>query len=386
MEDIRNLLNQINILSIKNREIQNAAGSRFNMFKVCGVNRYENTHSAIIAEFLDPNGTHGLKSKLLERFFELFVAQDIRDVFRFETAYIKTEYSMRDGRIDIFITDNCGYAIIIENKIDAVDQWEQLKRYEEYAKSNYKKHQIFYLTLDGDKASEQSGLGVDYSCISYREHILKWMEDCVALAVHFPMVRETINQYVNHLKGLTNQDMDTKHKEEIVKIILDNPNFIESIKEIADNKIWEKCRLEIVNRLKSSVIQIANKLSLEYHIDSGLGNNDTGFWFKKSEWSYSILFWFDDINSLYVGIDDYKLPDNTKCSDEMVRKLKEFCALTFKEYADVKMYRIWGVEFQAWSDCSWTDINKEMPAEIETVTTDLLKKLVDFQKLVENVA
>ena len=40
------------------------------MFSICGVNHYENTHSAIIAELLSPNGTHGLKSKLLECFVE----------------------------------------------------------------------------------------------------------------------------------------------------------------------------------------------------------------------------------------------------------------------------------------------------------------------------
>jgi hypothetical protein len=68
MDNIRNLLNQIAIISKKNAEILDVFGGRFNMFKVCGVNHYENTHSAILAEFLNPNGTHGLKSKLLKCF------------------------------------------------------------------------------------------------------------------------------------------------------------------------------------------------------------------------------------------------------------------------------------------------------------------------------
>src|SRR5574344_1544185 len=70
MEKIKNLLNQVSIISKKNAEILDATGGRFNMFRVCGVNHYENTHSAILAELLNPNGTHGLKSKLLECFIE----------------------------------------------------------------------------------------------------------------------------------------------------------------------------------------------------------------------------------------------------------------------------------------------------------------------------
>ncbi|MCL2512087.1 MAG: PD-(D/E)XK nuclease family protein [Bacteroidales bacterium] len=58
MENLQNLLNQVALISEKNAEILDAAGGRFNMFRVCGVNHYENTHSAIIAEFLNPNGSH----------------------------------------------------------------------------------------------------------------------------------------------------------------------------------------------------------------------------------------------------------------------------------------------------------------------------------------
>lgn len=54
MENIRNLLNQIKSITNKNDEILDATGARFNMFKICGVNHYENTHSAILAEFLHP--------------------------------------------------------------------------------------------------------------------------------------------------------------------------------------------------------------------------------------------------------------------------------------------------------------------------------------------
>ena len=222
MDKIKNLLNQVSIISKKNAEILDATGGRFNMFRVCGVNHYENTHSAILAEFLNPNGTHGLKSKLLECFIETFDEYFTIPDFNYENAKIRTEYSTPNGRIDILIEDaQRKKAIIVENKIYANDQWEQLKRYNKYAEETYRKgnYQILYLTLWGNESAEQSGGGVSYFPISYKENIINWLEKCVAIASRFPMVRETIIQYINHLKQLTNQDMDNKNKEEITDVL-----------------------------------------------------------------------------------------------------------------------------------------------------------------------
>lgn len=219
MEKINNLLNQVAIINKKNAEILDATGGRFNMFRVCGVNHYENTHSAILAELLNRNGTHGLKSKLLECFIDTLGDYFTIEKFDFEKSRIHTEYSTEEGRIDILIEDNQNKAIIIENKIYANDQPEQLKRYNRYAQTYRNGYQILYLTLLGDSASEQSGGGVSYLSISYKENIINWLEKCVAIASRFPTVRETIIQYINHLKQLTNQDMDIKNKEEITEVL-----------------------------------------------------------------------------------------------------------------------------------------------------------------------
>ncbi|MEN0007975.1 PD-(D/E)XK nuclease family protein, partial [Flavobacterium nitrogenifigens] len=210
MERISNLLSQVAIIGKKNTEILDATGGRFNMFRVCGVNHYENTHSAIIAEFLNPNGTHGLKSKLLECFIETLGDYFTVQTFNCEKSRVITEHPTEEGRIDILIEDNQNKAIIIENKIYANDQFEQLKRYDRYAQKYKNGYQILYLTLFGDSASEHSGSGVSYLSISHKENIISWLEKCVSIASRFPIVRETIIQYINHLKQLTNQDMDTK--------------------------------------------------------------------------------------------------------------------------------------------------------------------------------
>ena len=222
MDRINNLLNQVSIIGKKNAEILDATGGRFNMFRVCGVNHYENTHSAILTEFLNPKGTHGLKSKLLECFIKTLGENFTINGFNCENARIYTEYSTSEGRIDILIEDEKRKkAIIVENKIYANDQLDQLKRYDRYAEKTYQKgnYQILYLTLDGKEATEQSGEGVSYLTISYEENIINWLEKCVAIASRFPIVRETIIQYINHLKELTHQDMNNKNKEEITEVL-----------------------------------------------------------------------------------------------------------------------------------------------------------------------
>ena len=227
MDKIKSLLSQVAVISKKNAEILDATGGRFNMFRLCGVNHYENTHSAIIAEFLNPNGTHGLKSKLLECFIETLGEYFTIQNFNFDKSRVFTEYSTKEGRIDILIEDNQKKAIIIENKIYANDQFEQLKRYNKYASDTYKKenYQILYLTLFGNNATEQSGEGVSYLSISHEYNIINWLEKCVAISSRFPIVRETIIQYINHLKQLTNQDMDAKNKDEITKILSNIENL-----------------------------------------------------------------------------------------------------------------------------------------------------------------
>lgn len=182
MEKIKNLLNQVTIISAKNAEILDATGGRFNMFRMCGVNHYENTHSAIIAEFLNASGSHGLKAKLLECFVENLGEHFTMEHFNYAKSRVRTEHSTEEGRIDILLEDNQNRAIIIENKIYAIDQPEQLKRYNRYARVYKNGYRILYLTLNGDNASEQSAKGVSYLSISYSETIINWLEKCVFIA------------------------------------------------------------------------------------------------------------------------------------------------------------------------------------------------------------
>ena len=112
MDKIQTLLSQISLLSKKNNEILEIMGTRFNIFHILGVSHYENTHSTILAELLNPEGTHGLHNSFLKLFL------DINQIEGFDSrnALVRTEVAVSEyGRIDILV-NNAG--ISDSTKID----------------------------------------------------------------------------------------------------------------------------------------------------------------------------------------------------------------------------------------------------------------------------
>ena len=303
MKELQNLLQQVATITQKNNEILNAIGGRFNMFRICGVNHYENTHSAIIAELLNTKGTHSLKSELLEAFLSLIDKDFVPTDFNPSNATVYTEYTTDKGRIDILIKDTNKNTLIIENKIYAADQYEQLKRYEQFAKKEFKAYQIYYLTLWGNEASLQSGEGVNYLTISYADTIIRWLDKCIALAACLPLVRETLIQYSNHLKILTNQDMNTKNQEEIVKTLADFGN-LEAVQNVFLNypKIFDYLAKKHFN---PKMEEFAKQNGLVYHYERATKNYDSyiRFYFNKEQWGEKIEISFDfEEGSYYYGV------------------------------------------------------------------------------------
>ena len=226
-------------------ELQRRQGVFFNLFHVLGIERKETRHSAFLAELLNPQGSHGQQ----DRFLRLFIQQlpFLREI-QWDTknayAIIEEVIPQNDnkpqetGRMDIVI--HCGDdAIIIENKIDAGDQEQQLLRYRDYGKSNIKgKVVLIYLTLDGKTASDWSTskqlvANVDYFPISYKFEIESWLSLCENAVKNLTNLYTTINQYHQIINKLTNTNMaQDKH---ILDLMLENNKAILEI----SNNLWE---------------------------------------------------------------------------------------------------------------------------------------------------
>ena len=116
------LLKEVNWF-LKNKKLEVAKNEdTFNMFRICGVNHYENTHSSILAELLDPNASHQFEHKFLDAFIQTLIKLDILPPeyqFAYQGVKVHREYSTPYGRLDILITNSLDEALLIENKIYA---------------------------------------------------------------------------------------------------------------------------------------------------------------------------------------------------------------------------------------------------------------------------
>lgn len=222
---MKNFLNQINSIIKVYEKHTELSGEKFNVFSIMGMESDEvRTHSAILGELLNPNGSHSLGSKPLELFMNQILQKDNFLTFDCESLICQKEIYIgrinedksEGGRVDLIIFDKFGCKIVIENKIYAPEQKNQLSRY--YLK--YPNAKILYLTLNGGESKEK--IYFDYHRISYEDHILKWIEACAKEAFDKPMVREVLNQYAYLIRGLTNQSTNEAMSKEIVQVIKDN--------------------------------------------------------------------------------------------------------------------------------------------------------------------
>lgn len=128
----------------------------YNIFEILGIQDKEIRHSKMIADLLNPQGRHGLGIILLEQFLETIGFKfDSNTMQLLDKTKIETERVTDLGIIDIALCHPDFY-IVIENKIYAGDQNEQLSRYSKTTYNDKNPCKIVYLTLRGHAPSDQS--------------------------------------------------------------------------------------------------------------------------------------------------------------------------------------------------------------------------------------
>ncbi|GAA4295784.1 PD-(D/E)XK nuclease family protein [Nibribacter koreensis] len=257
-ENLNHLLGHSKTIISHQRELKAARGETFNVFSVLSLERRENkTHSAFLAELLNPKGTHLKGSIFLKLFLKVIGDKDLDT----SNAQVKVEHHIgtindvakTGGRIDIYICDKKGYSISIENKIDAGDQNAQVERYCNFKKGTNK---VYYLTLKGTEPSSSScgelKSGQDFQVISYKEQVHEWMTACLKESVDHPILRETIKQYKILIQKLTSI-MDKSHQNKLNDLML---THIREAAYISENfakvsgAIKEKLRQAVITKLK----------------------------------------------------------------------------------------------------------------------------------------
>ena len=248
-------LQQVQNLHETQKKLSDLNGENFNIFSILGMEGQEvKTHSAFLRELLDPNGAHAMGDHFLKAFLQIpqiegkLSATSSKVVAERYIGRIDNEYS-EGGFIDLLIEDKDEKRIIIENKIYAGDQKNQLLRYQRFDPSA----ELIYLTLDGHDASLHSLGGEEIECksISYATEILEWLKECRKEAVEKPVVREALSQYIELIRRLTNQTTKDAMKEEIQELLSKNPEFVSSAK--ATIETWNSMAEEFFKQVRKGL-------------------------------------------------------------------------------------------------------------------------------------
>lgn len=356
-ELLQNLFSEVSEFYAESKRIERARwekGDSFNIFNTLGLWSEEvRLHSAFIGELLNPKGSHGTSALFLETFLE---------IIGIEKGYIDCEMCSSDileriigpvtendgGRIDIIIEDG-RHAVIIENKIYASDQRNQLLRYHNYGEKMFQNgYELLYLTLDGYSPSKFSvgNQEFHYRTIAYETEILEWLDKCSKLIPDQLPVRAVIRQYIDLVKQLTNKDMDVKYREQLKSLALSKENVLAvgELFKIYDE--WFDCLLE--EYIWQPLEAYAQSKNLKF------GHDDSGGYIHKAEWNYYAIFVetdrSKDWNKMYVGIREY---DDPNAKNKIYKK--DYCPLNcLKQAPDKRWPYPYGWEYLPDAICDWS--------------------------------
>ena len=177
------------------RRLDRFLSTGFNIFRV--IRPKETRLSEIIADLLDPSGSHGQQRKFLDAFLRGIIKENdlLESLLKQQSCSVtcerRTDYiESSQRRIDILVEfENFGLGI--ENKPGDGDQERQLNDYIDHLRKKYRdRFCLVYITSDGgnpDETSIKASLREELKkerkliCISYNRDMLKWIEECCRL-------------------------------------------------------------------------------------------------------------------------------------------------------------------------------------------------------------
>lgn len=316
MTQITKLLKDVANIIEEQHQLDFLQKTKFNIFEILKLQTNEvRTHSAFLAELLDPKGSHLMGHVFLEAFLSELGLSDCIDAESTNVSVEKhigavSDDLLRGGRLDIILQDKEGRSIVIENKIYAHQGKNQIGRYLEFNKG---RNFVLLLTLQQANIASDNDENIEndinnYRNITYDIEVTNWLTVCHGLSVDYPFLRENIKQYLiltNTLTGkIENKVMDRNLKQ----LILSNVN---EARLIADNfryvidEIKIEFQNETFNRLKNAIDE--GDLSVEVGIPANKVNSQ--IWIKPVGGDLDLWFGIQTFSGLsnfgsefFVGI------------------------------------------------------------------------------------
>lgn len=299
----------------------------FNIFSVLRSESDEvNLHSRFLHALLNYRNPGEEARENLKDFLEHVGIKDFEEC----GAAVERE---RDN-IDILITDaDKKKAVVIENKIWAEDQPEQLQRYHKTLKERrYRDIHLLYLTPSGREPSKESVGDLPYESISYKDHLPLWLKRCQQRAYDEPELRESVAQYLQLVQKLTGIDLKGEYMNALRDLCLQDNNLVLA-HDLHEGMIEAKASLlknlwdEIEDALEELNLPAKdNKLSntspemIKIFVSNAKNPTHRGLYYGDEVRKAWLCVSFEDANRIFLGVRCHR--DNREERNELDQILK----------------------------------------------------------------
>lgn len=224
-----------------------------NIFSILKLSRNEIRHSNFLSFLFNPKENHGYADDFIKDFLKTSLTSGMTkntDVSYFDVAlsnYNDTLIYREKGNIDLLlVSDSNKLVVCIENKIDASESTNQLKKYQNYVEKNYPdyKNIFVFLTPKGIEPSNDQ-----WKIVSYLD-VLRILERRQFLKRSESKVDIIINDYIDMLRRdiLMDEELQkicqriySEHKEALDLIFENRPDnltimnelYVEALTELA---------------------------------------------------------------------------------------------------------------------------------------------------------
>lgn len=232
---LNEIFSKIKIIIEEVKEEMKKYPPQFCIFEAVNLQRHENYNSNLLANFLKINIKYGENTELsFVKDFLLYLhnkfnwdygLKNIEEEIKHSYINIKREEKADTRRIDLFISYKKEFAIIIENKIYASEQTNQLDDYyKNKKKDNYKNLYMIFLNPSGYEASTLSEeskkeLGDNFQTLKHSD-IALWLENILENKkysfLHSDNILDNDNKYIRDYRLLKSAMIQTIHNANMI--------------------------------------------------------------------------------------------------------------------------------------------------------------------------
>lgn len=273
----RKMVRMIANAHLRAEERAKATHGRFNIFTtLLKENDEVRLHTRFLHSLLDPAGLHDCGPLFLDLFLKILpncTRQEIdgkRSTVNWPTEASWTVHkeagrSEGFGQIDLLL-EHREFCIAIENKIHAGEGDRQLASYSRFLEARQAKNSaLIFLTLDGREGLTHEG--AEYARISYREHILTWLEACLRETYHIIPLNQLLLQYREVVRKLTGQTLQSAMMKPIAKFAAEHPDIIRYRSQW--NAAVDEAQRLFMDRIGSALIaSLSKSFQIEYDPDN----------------------------------------------------------------------------------------------------------------------